>query len=244
MTRFFYGFAMLLLLSLQTTAQYTFQGRIEYERKVNLHRLYEDNEWFERAKSSIPKFKTSYFDLNFTGTESLYRPGRESGDAKGNPWMGGTPAPENQVHTDYRTGKVIALKPIFEDKFLIEDSLRKTRWKITGEVRTIAGYKCRKAVGIMCDSVYVVAFYTDEIAVSGGPESFGSLPGMILELAVPRLYTTWIATTVTLTTPKPEELVTPAKGKKTTYARLSTDLQSSFKDWGKEKDMYLWWSIL
>ena len=36
----------------------------------------------------------------------------------------------------------------------------------------------------MCDTVYVVAFYTEDIPVSGGPEMFGGLPGMILELTV------------------------------------------------------------
>jgi GLPGLI family protein len=31
------------------------------------------------------------------------------------------------------------------------------------------------------DSVFIVAFYTDQIVTSGGPESFNELPGMILD---------------------------------------------------------------
>jgi GLPGLI family protein len=225
-------------------AQYTFQGTVEYERKVNLHRLYEDNEWFANMKDNVPRFKDAYFNLYFHDGETLYRPGREVDAPKGNSWFNGTPAPENVVKTDFKSGTVAAYKPIFEEKFLIEDSLRKMDWRITNEIRTIANYKCRKAVGKICDSVYVVAFYTDDIPVSGGPESFSGLPGLILELAIPRLYTTWIATKVDVIPPAAEAFAFKAKGKKTDPKKLFTDLQETFKDWRQEKERYLWWCYL
>ena len=62
----------------------------------------------------------------------------------------------------------------------------------------IAGFNCRKAVTKIFDSVYVFAFYTDEIIISGGPCSINGLPGMILGVTIPRLYTSWIATKVML----------------------------------------------
>jgi GLPGLI family protein len=55
----------------------------------------------------------------------------------------------------------------------VEDSLLKIKWKITADTRNIAGFECRKAVGILFDTVAVFAFYTDELMISGGPE--GSL---------------------------------------------------------------------
>ena len=76
----------------------------------------------------------------------------------------------------------------------IEDSLRAFNWKISDEVRTIAGFDCRKEVTSIFDSVVVVTFYTDEISVYSGPKNFYGLPGMILGLAIPRLYTTRFAT--------------------------------------------------
>ena len=48
-------------------------------------------------------------------------------------------------------------------------------------------FLCRKALTKICDSVVVVAFYTNEIIPSGGPESFGGLPGMILEFGHPQV---------------------------------------------------------
>ena len=50
----------------------------------------------------------------------------------------------------------------------------------------------------MFDSVYVFAFYTDEITIPGGPCSINGLPGTILGVTIPRLYTSWIATKVML----------------------------------------------
>ena len=43
------------------------------------------------------------------------------------------------------------------------------KWKFTDEYRNILGYDCRRVNGIMQDSVYIVAFYTPQIPVSGGP---------------------------------------------------------------------------
>lgn len=233
------------LLPRTVRAQHLFAGTVEYERKVNLYRLYESNEWFAREKDEMPRFREAHFELSFTEAAALYKPGHDpETSAKGNDWFNGTPAPQNTVYTDFKAGRVRALKTIFEEKFLIEDSLRQMAWRLTGELRIIAGYPCRKAVGRICDSVYVVAFYTDAIPLSGGPESFGGLPGLILELAVPRLYTTWTATKVDATAPKPLSFAPGGKAKKTTSALLAPELVATFKDWGKEKEQYLWWCLL
>jgi hypothetical protein len=132
---------------------------------------------------------------------------------------------------------------VFELVFIgdiLQDSLRHFEWRITDEKREIAGFDCRKAVTRICDSVYVVAFYTDQIPVSSGPESFGNLPGMILGLAVPRLSITWFATRVELITPTAQLLQPALKGKKTNWVKYNADLQKAMKDWGKEGASNMW----
>jgi GLPGLI family protein len=231
----------------QATAQsagYVFTGRIEYERKTNLHRQIEGEEWYGKFKAQIPKFNTAYFDLLFNATTSLYKPGREPESV--NPFarnMTG-PAAANIVHTNFSTGRIAAAKEVFEQKFLVEDTVRRLQWKVLEEVRTIAGYSCRKAVGRMFDSVVVVAFYADGIPVSGGPESFAGLPGMILEVAIPRLHTTWIATKVELVPPDATALAAPTKGKKTDTKGLVETLKASLKDWGKSAAKNVWWCVI
>ncbi|XZF13144.1 GLPGLI family protein [Chitinophagaceae bacterium MMS25-I14] len=244
MNRYILPILFLMLTATAASAQYTAQGTIEYERKVNVHRQMEDygEDWFEQMKAQVPKFSSSFFNLYFDTQKTLYKPGKESDNQFR--MFGGSPAADNVVYTNLPAKKVTAEKVIYEKKYLVQDSMRVLKWKITDEIRTIANYKCHKAVGKICDSVYVVAFYTDDIMVSGGPEMFSGLPGMILELAVPRLYTTWVATKVDIAPPPATTFVAPAKGKVVTQQQLVQNLQESLKDWGKWANRNIWWSSL
>jgi GLPGLI family protein len=219
--------------------QFIVKGKIEYERKTNLHKQL-DGMWAEAMKKSIPQYKTDYFDLYFSGDKTLYKPGREeAGAQKVSDWMIG-PASDNVVFSNLEEGKFITQKAVFENNFLIQDSLRKINWKITADTRTIAGFECRKATTIIMDSVYVVAFYTDQIVTSGGPESFTGLPGMILGLAIPRMNVTWFATKLEMIEVKDIDAMAPKKGKKTNLSDLNKQLNGSLKDWGKEGQRYIW----
>lgn len=235
-----------LLTTIVARAQYTTTGKIEYERKINVYAQMaemENNTWFEKLKSQIPKFSSTYFDLIFDTARSIYKPGKEV-EGSAFKMFGGGPATENVVYTDFNAQKVTANKKVYEQKFLVQDSVRKIDWVVKDEIRTIANYKCHKAVSIICDSVYVVAFYTEDIVVSGGPEMFGGLPGMIMELAIPRLHTTWVADKVDLIAPAETDFVIPEKGKKVTEKELFEIVQASFKDWGKMAPRNIWWTVL
>ena len=239
--------ACLFALPLATIAQVKFLsvGKIEFERKINVHRQREgseDDTWYKEFISKQPRFYTSYFDLHFTESKTLYKPGREGEQFRA--WWIVGPSKENVVITDIEKQLMNSQKKVFEDTYLLTDSIGKLEWKITEEVRQIAGFDCRKAVAIICDSVYVVAFYTEDITVPGGPESFNGLPGMILGLAIPRLYTTWFATKVELIEPKPTDFAIPSRGKKITEKNLETILKSSMKDWGKDGQRNIWWVML
>ena len=190
-------FIWILSISIIGKSQTIFlkKGKIEYERKTNTYRLYftgEESSFWDEIKKSIPQFKTDYFNLIFTEDKSVYKLGKENTDQKNDFFE--SPANENTVYKDFNQQTSISQKQVFESQFLLSDSLKNLEWKLLPETRTIAGFECHKALTKICDSVVVVAFYTDEIIPSNGPESFGGLPGMILELAVPRLYTTWTAT--------------------------------------------------
>lgn len=239
---------ILLLTAFAAGAQHTFNGKIEFERSTNLHRTIdqmddEDKEWIEKMRAQIPKHNVHYFNYTFTPQHSIYKPGREQ-EKPVNFWFARTPAGENIVYTDFTTGKVTAQKQVYEEKFLVKDTMRKMKWKIEDEVRTIAEYKCRKAVGVMYDSVYVIAFYTEDIPASGGPEMFSGLPGMILQVAVPRLHTTWIATKIEYNKPDEKEFEIPRKGKEVTQKEMYTTISSSLQRWGKFANRAVWWSLL
>jgi GLPGLI family protein len=95
-----------------------------------------------------------------------------------------------------------------------------------GEYREIAGYNCRKAATIVMDSVYIIAFYTDEIPVSAGPESFNGLPGMILGIVIPRMNLTYFATKVETLQPTEKEFVLPEQKKASRLLSLHLKMRS------------------
>lgn len=245
-------FAMLLFASLsqsQMETRFITAGKIEFERKQNTHRLFftgETNSWDEMFKKSIPVFRTDYFDLYFTEERSLYKPGKGSDAPKTGAFWLTPPGMENIVYRDLEKGSEISQKQIFEQLFLINDSVNALEWKIQNETRTIAGFECRKALTRICDSVVVVAFYTEEIIPTGGPESFQGLPGMILGLAVPRLYTTWFATKVEILSEKDQKLISPpTKGKKSSEEDVLGSIDEAMKNWwDKSRDRNMWLATL
>ncbi|HVX25926.1 MAG TPA: GLPGLI family protein [Parafilimonas sp.] len=218
------------------------QGRIEFEKKISLWAIMDeqaensdDASWAALEKKIVPQFKTTYFDLEFDDGKTLYKPGRENPE---NNKLWQSPAEDNVVFTNLKDSLSVAQKHVYEQTFLVNDSTRKIKWKITDETRNIAGFDCRRANAIIMDSIYVVAFYTDEITTTGGPESFNGLPGMILGVALPHEHITWFATKVYTDKINDAELTPPAKGKKTTSKELLGTLQDFMKDWGNWSKPY------
>ncbi len=236
---------ILLAAFMVSNAQQTFvsSGKIEFEKRVNIHKQLdtdEDNTWKDMIKKTVPAVKISYFDLLFDNGKTLYRPGKEVATAQKVPeWFEG-PANENIVYSDLKNQTFTSQKYVFESVFNITDSLHNIEWKIWPDTRTIANFECRKATAIIMDSIFVVAFYTDQIMASGGPESFNGLPGMILGLAIPRMNITWFATKLELVPVNATELVPPKKGKKTNTSNLRTQLKEVMKDWGKYGQKNIW----
>jgi GLPGLI family protein len=228
-----------LLVTISTWAQTKFitAGKIEYERKTNQFAFMEEGDaWDEMAKKTLSKFITYYYDLTFDGHRTLFRPGRDP-DTKQTKWWGVFDS-DNTILTQLDSNSAVTQRTIYGDVYLISDSLRTVDWKITTEMRKIAGFDCRKAVGRVMDSIIVIAFYTDEIITPGGPESFSGLPGMILGLAIPRLHTTWYATRLQLAEVTDKELAAPRKGKKmsgTDYRKQVGDIIKQWGEYGKKR---------
>ncbi len=230
-----------VLFSFGQDVHFTTSGVIEYEKTVNMYALFRkdinsQNEnymqpAYEAFKKSQPQFKKLKSILNFSDNKTLFTP---IADEAGNGafWTNEMVKQNNITFTDLQSGSFISQKRVYEQTFLLKDSTRKIRWKITDETREIAGYVCRRANAIILDSVYVVAFYTDQIPLSGGPESFTGLPGMILAVALPHENITWFATKVTDMTVDNKAMLPPKKGKPVNNKELIKTLNIAMKDWG------------
>lgn len=236
------------IAALVANAQVKFisSGHIEFEKRSNQFSYYdqeeEQNTWIIEMKKAFPKMVSETYVMDFNEDKTVYK--MLKADPAGKYVWGRKPSEDDITVKDMRSGQIALQRDIFEQTYLIKDSLRNYKWRITNETRTIAGFECRKAVTIISDSVYIVAFYTEEITVSSGPESFGGLPGMILGLAVPRLQMTWFATKVELKEPAATALTPKQKGKTVTWAAYEKDLNRAMSDWGKYGAKVLWNSML
>ena len=230
-------------------AHFTTSGTIEFERRTNAYALIakavnKDNEaWMQPAfdyyKKNSPQFRVLTAKLVFGDNKTLYTP--NDADIPANMLMGDSPMLNqfNTIFTDLPAKRSVDQKRVFEQTYLVKDSVRKIKWKITDETRDIAGYTCRRANGIYLDSVYVVAFYTTRIPVQGGPESFSGLPGMILGVALPHENVTWFATKVTESIIPENALVPPKKGKVTDDKSLWKTLNDAAQNWGRVGKLYV-----
>ena len=204
-------FIAALLIGFKSFSQvFINKGLIEYEVKVNNHKSFGEGMWAEMMKDKLPKFSTAFYQLNFTNEKSVYQFSKKDEAAK-LPW--GSDKEEDIWYNDYTNKNFVQQKGVFGDTYILTDSLLNIKWKISNENRDIAGFNCRKATGIIFDSVYVFAFYTDEITVSGGPMSMNGLPGMILGVTIPRMFTSWVATKVQINGFDEKKLIAPKSGK-------------------------------
>ncbi len=230
--------------------QFIQSGRLHFEKKIAQFSLFEslvegnDNVFFEEMKKTYPRIVTDYFMLDFNQKGSLFKQEKEVPENK-YMLMGTQPDLKNYTAQHFDDQTTVMRMSIFENNYLVSDSLQHYDWKITGEFREIAGFLCRKALTKISDSVVVVAFYTDEILVRGGPFNFNGLPGMILGLAVPRLHMTLFATRLESVN-QLTAISYPVENKPKFVSRkkVHADIDKGVNDWGKFASLLRWNSIL
>lgn len=151
--------------------------------------------------------------------------------------------------------QLIREEDMFGKPFLVKDSLRTFNWKLRNESKKIGNYSCFKAIGTMevqnrnvkivfesdsneekekekdpitMKTIEVVAWFTPEIPIANGPENFGGLPGLILELSAEN--TTYLCSQIVLNPKNPKAIVAPTKGKVVTFAAYEEILRKKLKE--------------
>jgi GLPGLI family protein len=233
------------------------KGEITYESRVAQFKLMKENEdegvdntWLEEMKKQLPEFKTSYYKLTFANNKGIYKFDKwEAKSEKIPEWWRQTDE-EKQYYFDFNTDKYAARKSVQGSIYIINDSLPNIQWRLTNETREIAGFTCKKAIGRVLDSIYVFAFYTDDIVFSGGPNGICGLPGAIMGLTIPRLYVSYIATGVSVNNINETAIANITNKKPYTQKTMIAEIDANTKDWfswgddkeknRKERERFLW----
>jgi GLPGLI family protein len=227
--------AILFIATVTSAQQFIDKAVIEYEVKTNAKKRMGNSSWAEMLKDQMSQFKTGYYTYTFADNKSIYKFDHWDEKSKVPEFLRKSDE-ENIWYFDFTAGKFNMQKDVVGSKFYVSDSIPVIQWRLTNENREIAGFNCRKAVGKIMDSVYVFAFYTDEITIPGGPCSVSGLPGMILGLTIPRMYVSYIATKVMLNGVN-TAIIKPVEAKKNyTYATLKATIKDRIKEWVSEDD--------
>jgi len=101
------------------------------------------------------------------------------------------------VWVDFDNGRVVETRQFMGRAFLISGPAPQYAWRMTSEQAEHLGRLVIKATAQDGDAL-VDAWFTPEIPVSGGPASYGGLPGMILVLSLDGGRTQYFATQIAL----------------------------------------------
>jgi GLPGLI family protein len=198
-----------------------------FEKKLDLSKEWEPGTWQAAVRNKVPKFHMTQHILYFKEDKTFYEKGADIEEK--NPYLRNDENANDIIYSDLKENLFVKRQALFEESVVVTDFIRPVQWEMTNETRYIAGFECHKATAIILDSIFIVAFYSDQITVCGGPMSYCNLPGMILGVAIPRMNLTIFATKVELMEPLAEKFKAPISKKKTNYPGLLNLIREATK---------------
>lgn len=210
------------------------EGIIIFEEKVNVHRSLPPDA--EDMKAMIPEFRVHQSELLFNATESLYRNVEEEeddDDAGGGGVVMKIQRPEVILYRNFATHRKADFREFMGKNYLIEDTIASGNWKLTGQTKQVLGYNCMSAT--TTDTLRkreITAWFTDALALSAGPQHFGQLPGLILEVDINNGEIVISAKKVEFKKLKKGEIEAPKKGEKITEAEFQKKLADMLRENG------------
>lgn len=225
----------LFLVLLSTSAITQSSGLITYKETMKMEFEIDLPEGIDLS-AMLPETTSTYKELYFNGKQSVYI------DAKGNESMDQEMESDDgsvQImikmedndeiyYTNLETALATHQTSFMGKEFLIEETIKKPKWKLTGEKVSYLGYECHKAELLLAADDFnknqsiIVAWFAPGIPAQVGPRNYHSLPGAILMLSVDGDMFEYMATEVNLKADTTEKIIKPTKGKSVTQAEFKT----------------------
>lgn len=146
---------------------------------------------------------------------------------------GGSPiarmGPAKHTYANYETGEVVETREFMGRIFRIESQTTNPAWRMTSEQSTHLGHMVMKAVAER-DGTKIEAWFAPQIAVSGGPVSYGGLPGMILVLSLDDGREQYFATDIELTEVDEKELGPPEDGQEVSLEEFEEIVEEKIEE--------------
>jgi GLPGLI family protein len=247
---------LVIMITANISAQ-DFQGVATYKSKrqvdVKLDSTKMDSEMQKRVMEMMKKQFEKTYKLTFNKEESIYKEEEKLDKpqaASGNMVMvmvntGGSDVLYKNTQEERFSNK----NDVFGKIFLIQDQLKKQDWQLGSETKNIGEYTCYKATmkreievsSNMSENgetkaeakpekkeITITAWYTPQIPINNGPESYWGLPGLILEINDESQ--TIICSKIVMNPKDKMEIREPGKGKKVTQKEYDKILEKKMKE--------------
>ena len=215
----------------QGTVHYEITTRMEIELPPELAHM----------QDQIPSSRTEQRLLHFDGATSLMEaaPREEEDDATfeggGMRMMFRRASEANALYIDRDEGTSVNKRDFLGRTFLIDGEDEPISWRLTDEQGEFLGYPCMKATATVRDTVEVEAWFTPQIPVSAGPETYGGLPGLILVVTVDDARQTLIAKEVTLGGLAEGTLEPPTEGRRVTSEEFQAIMEEKLEEMNQSR---------
>lgn len=227
-------FVLLLLISASYYTQSQNEGKIVFEEKTKLE--IELPPEMEQFKDKFPSENVATKELTYNNAASIYKNEEKSDDAE-EIEMGGEgmqinikfAQPYEELYHDHASGEILHQQEFMTRTFLIEKQSKHLAWKMEMEQKEILGYMCQKAT-FTDTSRTIEAWFTPQIAISGGPGGFGGLPGLILEVNLSEPEMSIVATSIELGLEDDSAIKKPKKGKKVSEEEYTKIVEEKTKE--------------
>ncbi|MDG1331799.1 MAG: GLPGLI family protein [Crocinitomicaceae bacterium] len=171
--------AVIVLMTATSFAQMT-SGKVIFYRKMNLKKMFKDNERVRPFLKDDVTWHVDSFALYFNDSLSAFVPIESDEPSQG---MMKMLTPQNTTYKNLNQNERVVMMNMMGSAMTVKDTLKPREWKVTESTRKIAGYTCRKSVIDIDDSTRLYAWFTVDLVPSIGPEGFDGLPGAILGFA-------------------------------------------------------------
>jgi GLPGLI family protein len=168
---------LVIILCVTNTYSQIQEGKIVFERKINLFKKYTNKSTQDYIKEEN-KYRAERFTLYFNDSLSVFVP-EETFERDRLSWTTNS----NTVIQNFKSNETRTIYSFSGAAVPVKDSLQNRQWKFTDKSRTICKIECLQAVYEIDDSTRIYAWFTSAITPNIGPESFQGLPGAILGLA-------------------------------------------------------------
>jgi len=247
---------LVIMITANISAQ-DFQGVATYKSKrqvdVKLDSTKMDSEMQKRVMEMMKKQFEKTYKLTFNKEESIYKEEEKLDKpqaASGNMVMvmvntGGS----DVLYKNTKEERFSNKNDVFGKIFLIQDQLKKQDWQLGSETKNIGEYTCYKAtmkreIEVTSNisengetkveakpekkEITITAWYTPQIPINNGPESYWGLPGLILEINDESQ--TIICSKIVMNPKDKMEIREPVKGKKVTQKEYDKIVEKKMKE--------------